>query len=177
MNRNLLCGVVVTLSLAWTAATAASGKQSEAFKFVAHCTGGQEVPARTTNASGQAVFRLTRDEAGLSYRLQVANIHNVVAAHIHSGAPGENGPIVAFLYGPAPAGGGRTNGVLATGTILAGDLIGPLEGQPLSALLDAMNAGQTYVNVHTNDGADPTDTGAGDFPGGEIRGQIMPAGR
>jgi hypothetical protein len=26
--------------------------------------------------------------------------------------------------------------------------------------------------VHTNDGVPPTDTGPGDFPGGEIRGQI-----
>jgi hypothetical protein len=32
------------------------------------------------------------------------------------------------------------------------------------------------VNVHTNDGIDPTNTGAGDFPGGEIRGQIRLAG-
>jgi hypothetical protein len=26
--------------------------------------------------------------------------------------------------------------------------------------------------VHTNDGVAPTNTGPGDFPGGEIRGQI-----
>jgi len=35
-----------------------------------------------------------------------------------------------------------------------------------------MRAGNTYVNVHTNDGVAPTNTGPGDFPGGEIRGQI-----
>jgi len=39
-------------------------------------------------------------------------------------------------------------------------------------LLDAMRAGLTYVNVHTNDGVDGTNTGPGDFPGGEIRGQL-----
>src|SRR5262249_21762909 len=32
--------------------------------------------------------------------------------------------------------------------------------------------GNTYVNVHTNDGVPPANTGPGDFPGGEIRGQI-----
>jgi hypothetical protein len=32
--------------------------------------------------------------------------------------------------------------------------------------------GNAYVNVHTNDGVDPINTGPGDFPGGEIRGQI-----
>jgi hypothetical protein len=39
-----------------------------------------------------------------------------------------------------------------------------------------MLAGNAYVNVHTNDGVDPTNTGAGDFPGGEIRGQIFQNG-
>jgi hypothetical protein len=39
-------------------------------------------------------------------------------------------------------------------------------------VLDAIRAGRTYVNVHTNDGIAPTNTGPGDFPGGEIRGAI-----
>ena len=39
-------------------------------------------------------------------------------------------------------------------------------------LLDAIRAGLTYVNVHTNDGVAPANTGPGDFPGGEIRGQL-----
>ena len=29
-----------------------------------------------------------------------------------------------------------------------------------------------YVNIHTNDGVAPTNTGPGDFPGGEVRGQF-----
>ena len=33
-------------------------------------------------------------------------------------------------------------------------------------------SGLTYVNVHTNDGVDGPNTGPGDFPGGEIRGQL-----
>ena len=78
---------------------------------------------------------------------------------------GRSGPI-------APAGSGRVNGVLATGTITAANLIGPLAGQSLEALIDEIEAGNAYVNVHTNDGVGPTNTGPGDFPGGEIRGQI-----
>jgi hypothetical protein len=35
-----------------------------------------------------------------------------------------------------------------------------------------MRNGWAYVNVHTNDGIAPTNTGPGDFPGGEIRGQL-----
>ena len=39
-------------------------------------------------------------------------------------------------------------------------------------LLEAIRAGLTYVNVHTNDGGAASNTGPGDFPGGEVRGQI-----
>jgi hypothetical protein len=35
-----------------------------------------------------------------------------------------------------------------------------------------MNAGNTYVNVHTDDGGGAPNTRSGDFPDGEIRGQI-----
>jgi len=79
---------------------------------------------------------------------------------------------VVFLYGNVPPGGGSVNGVLAEGTITAANFVGPLAGQPMSVLLAAMQAGNTYTNVHTNDGIAPTNTGPGDFPGGEIRGQI-----
>ena len=46
----------------------------------------------------------------------------------------------------------------------------------LAAVLAAMGSGATYVNVHTNDGVAPPNTGPGDFPGGEIRGQIRAGG-
>ena len=137
-----------------------------------HLAGRNEIPARDTNAQGQAIFHLSKDGTELHYKLIASNIDNVVASHIHVGGPNENGPVVVFLYGPAAPGGGRTNGVLAEGVITADSLIGPLAGQPFSALLDALDSGNAYVNVHTNDGVDPTNTGAGDFPGGEIRGQF-----
>lgn len=144
--------------------------------FVAHLSGDNEIPARETDATGQAKFQLNEEGTELSYRLIVSNIDNVVASHIHLGAADVNGPVVAFLFGPVPPGGGRSNGVLATGTITADDLVGPLLGSELSDLLDAIRAGGTYVNVHTNDGVAPTNTGPGDFPGGEVRGQIAVAG-
>ena len=54
--------------------------------------------------------------------------------------------------------------------------MGPLAGQPLAELVDQMRAGNAYINVHTNDGVAPINTGPGDFPGGEIRGQIGAGG-
>jgi hypothetical protein len=140
--------------------------------FRTHLSGGEEVPARPTRAQGQAIFQWNADGTELTYKLISANIENVVQAHIHLGQPDENGPVVAFLYGLVAPGGGRTNGVLSQGTITAANLVGPLAGQPLSALMAQIDAGNAYVNVHTNDGVDPTNTGPGDFPGGEIRGHL-----
>ncbi len=71
-----------------------------------------------------------------------------------------------------PLGAGRMDGVLAEGTITAANLVGPLAGHPLSDLVAAIQAGNAYVNIHTNDGVAPANTGPGDFPGGEIRGQL-----
>jgi hypothetical protein len=144
--------------------------------FVAHLEGGQEVPVRETHATGQTIFTLSQDETQIQYRLIVANIDNVTAAHIHLGAAGVNGPVVAFLAGDFPPGGGRVQGVLAEGTITAANLVGPLAGMDFSVLVAALRAGGVYVNVHTNDGVAPANTGPGDFPGGEIRGQLRAVG-
>ncbi len=164
----LIVLLVMVLVIAGGAGVSTASDRS----FKAHLSAGEEVPANDSRGQGQANFWLSKDGTELRYRLIVANIENVVASHIHLAPAGVNGPVVAFLFGPAPAGGGRFDGVLAEGAITAANLVGPLAGQPLSALLDAIAAGNTYVNVHTNDGVDPTNTGPGDFPGGEIRGQI-----
>ena len=140
--------------------------------YGAHGKGANEVPARDSRGQAQAIFHLSDDGTQLQYKLIASNIENVVQSHIHLAPEGVNGPIVAFLYGPVAAGGGRTDGNLAEGTITAANLIGPLAGHPLSDLVAAIDSGKAYVNVHTNDGVDGVNTGPGDFPGGEIRGQI-----
>lgn len=144
--------------------------------FVAHLDGTEEVPVRDTAGVGQAFFQLNAAGTELHYRLIASNIENVVAAHIHLGVAGVNGPVVAFLFGNVPPAGGRTDGVLATGTITSANLVGPLAGMSLAVLIAAMVEAGTYANVHTNDGVPPTNEGPGDFPGGEIRGQIRLAG-
>jgi hypothetical protein len=144
-----------------------------------HATGAQEFPVRDTQGQGQGIFKLSKDGTSIDYKLIASNIENVFMAHIHVGqGPGTNGGIVVWLYPSttenvrAPVGAGRTDGVLVTGTFDAGDLVGALRGQPLSALVAALNNGTAYVNFHTDDGVSPTNTGPGDFPGGEIRGDF-----
>jgi hypothetical protein len=149
--------------------------------YVTPLNGDAEVPARDTQARGSAIFQLRGDT--MTYRLIASNIENVIMAHIHlqpaGTVPGEaNGGIVVWLAPSTapgvtlPAGGGRHDGVLATGRFTADDLVGELAGMTLDDLVDAIVAGRAYVNVHTNDGIDPGNTGPGDFPGGEIRGQL-----
>src|SRR5262245_48903733 len=77
--------------------------------FRTHLSGDEEVPVRVTNAQGQAIFQLSEDSTQVSYKLIVANIENVVQAHIHVGPPNVNGPIVVFLYGLVAPGGGRVD--------------------------------------------------------------------
>ncbi len=165
MRRSALA-LAVALALVPSTASAGSGN------FRTHLTGDEEVPPNESAGQGQAIVRVNDDETEIRYRLIASNIENVFASHIHVGAADVNGPVVAFLFGPVPAGGGRTDGVLATGTITDEDLVGPLAGQPLSALVEEIEAGNAYVNVHTDDGVGDANTGPGDLPGGEIRGQL-----
>jgi hypothetical protein len=78
----------------------------------------------------------------------VNNLADITASHIHLAAKGVNGPVVVFLY-PGPQIPGPFSGVLAEGDFTAANLVGPLVGHPLSDLDIEMDAGNTYVNVHT----------------------------
>jgi hypothetical protein len=166
MRRMLVLVVMLALVLLAAAWPALAGDN-----FVATMSGGQEVPARDTQAVGVATFKLREDGTALEFKVNVANIDNVVAAHIHCGAVGVNGPVGVTLFMGEP-GGGAVQGTLAEGTITAPDAANACGWTDLEAVLAAMRSGNTYVNVHTNDGVAPPNTGPGDFPGGEIRGQV-----
>jgi hypothetical protein len=156
--------LLILVAVSATAATttiSSSYAQTIPSTFHAILEGDEEVPPVDSDAQGAAIFRTSNDGTELNYTLIVANIEDVTAAHIHLAPRGENGDIVAFLFDPAEPIEGRTNGVLAEGTITSEDLVGPLAEATLSELIDEMEAGNTYVNVHTVE-----------HPSGEIRGQI-----
>ncbi len=136
--------------------------EAEGDDFVANLSGSGEVPPVMTAAQGKADLNLRRNATELQFRLRVAAIENATAAHIHLAPAGKNGPVVVTLF-PGPKKEGTFSGILAEGVATASDLSVPLAGQPMSALLDKMRAGEAYVNVHTDK-----------YPAGEIRGQIMP---
>jgi hypothetical protein len=156
--------LLILVAVSATAATttiSSSYAQTIPSTFHAILEGDEEVPPVDSDAQGAAIFRTSNDGTELNYTLIVANIEDVTAAHIHLAPRGENGDIVAFLFDPEEPTEGRTNGVLAEGTITSEDLVGPLAEATLSELIDEMEAGNTYVNVHTVE-----------HPSGEIRGQI-----
>jgi CHRD domain len=166
MRRTIVLVLTLALGLLALAPSASAGDN-----FVATLSGGEEVPARDTPATGVAKFKLRDDGAVLLYKINVEDLNNPVAAHIHCGAVGVNGPVGVTLFTGAP--GSRTvNGTLASGTITAPDAGNACGWVDLAAVVAAIETGNTYVNVHTNDGVEPANTGPGDFPGGEIRGQI-----
>lgn len=169
-NKKTLFFIVISLSLMMmitTALTSATtvfavqhgssegGKQ----KFTAQLSGDQQVPPVQTSASGMAWFKPMQDNVG--FEVNVTDIQGVTLAHIHAGKQGEKGPPIVPLFKSDPIPGPIT-GVLAKGNFTADTFQGPMVGKPLSELITAMQNGQTYVNIHTQQ-----------HPEGEIRGQIM----
>lgn len=96
------------------------------------------------DGTGTALLRLDVDMTRLCYELQVTDIANPTAAHIHRAPAGRDGPPVITLS--APTGGASTGCVDVD-----------------ASLLDELRRDPSafYVNVHNPD-----------FPDGAIRGQL-----
>ena len=99
------------------------------------------------------------DGNSLSWVLWISAINDPIAAHIHVGGKGINGPVVLPLYAGKDA--GAVSGTMSTGTATAKDLTGPLQGKTMDDLFAAMKSGGAYANVHSVK-----------YPGGQTRGQI-----
>ena len=143
------------LALSGTGVVSARGHNRN---FRAHLSGDNEVPPVETNAQGQAKFQLDRAGDELRYKLVVANIDDVVAAHVHCAPEGENGPVGVTLFSGGPT---SESGPLAEGTITEPDDGNGCGWETLADAVEAMRSGAAYVNVHTLE-----------HPPGEIRGQI-----
>ncbi|GAA0244081.1 CHRD domain-containing protein [Haladaptatus pallidirubidus] len=144
-----------------------SGQSADGVAFSAgRMSGQQQSQSVQTDAQGTAM--VVQEGEMMRFVVLVTEIENVTQAHIHRGAVGEDGPVVVWLYpGPKRTNpqlvAGRFDGVLSSGQFSAADFVGPLEGEPLDALVTAIEDGNAYVNVHTEAN-----------PDGEIRGQLSP---
>jgi hypothetical protein len=107
-------------------------------------SGSEEVPPVTTSAQGQGSFTVSEDKS-VSGSITVMGL-TPTAAHIHTGAAGQNGPVAIGLQKSGDVSWSVPPGAKFTDT-----------------QYDAFRSGNTYVNVHTNANK-----------GGEIRGQLRP---
>jgi hypothetical protein len=151
--------------------------------FKARLRGFQEVPAVSTEASGEFTAKLNDQETALEYKLSYGDLQGDVSqGHIHFGQRSVNGGIVVFLCqtaaNPDPTGFAPTcpQSGTVTGTITAANVIDRALAQGIAPgefpeLVDALRAGVTYANVHST--GDPGQN----FPSGEIRGQIRRVGK
>ena len=107
-------------------------------------TGDQEVPPNTSTSVGTGSITVAAD-GSVSGSVAAPGMAGM-AAHIHVGAAGVNGPVIIPL----------TGGAGDTWTVPAGAKL-------TAEQLDAYKAGNLYVNIHT-----------AEHKGGELRTQLKP---
>lgn len=149
----VVLGVVVAV-----AACSESTSNPDRVQYFANLTGGAEVPATTSTATGSAAFELRGGDT-LIYAINAQNLSKAAtASHIHVGSKTEAGGVVNGFAINANV----TSGTIASGTIVLSKLVAAGTTQISGdSLLKLLNNGNAYVNVHTST-----------FPSGEIRGQI-----
>jgi CHRD domain len=144
--------VLLVVAVALVVAGSASARsQATKVEIGATMAASEEVPAPkgdVGSAGGTFTGTLTKSDAGavLSWQLSFSNLTGPgLQAHIHMAVRGTPGAVVVPLCNPC------TSGVTGTANINA-------------TVLDAIQTGRAYVNVHTKTN-----------PAGEIRGQVSSA--
>jgi hypothetical protein len=159
--------VTVILGLAAASYAVAQGDLSGPREVRADLNGYQEPPSVSTTGEGSFTASIDDVNRLIFYELSYAGLEGTTtsAAHIHLGQRSVNGGVSTFLCGggdkpPCPPISGTVVGIIdaadVTGPVAQGIAAGEFE-----ELVQAIRAGHTYANVHTNK-----------HPGGEIRGQI-----
>jgi hypothetical protein len=139
MQRMLV--VAATLILASCSSMPSWMPGSGAMKV--NLTGAEEVPPVNTQAKGSGSFRVAEDGT-VTGSVTTEGVSGTMA-HIHQAAKGQNGPVIVPLT-------------------KNGDTYSAPEGRKLTpAQIDALKAGNLYVNVHS-----------AQHKGGEIRAQLQP---
>jgi len=146
----LIAATGILLGLAANAG--AQGGDSALFAVM---TGAKEVDVNGEHRgdpNGRGSFSATLDGRQLCYGIQVKNINDPVAAHIHRGSRRVAGPAVQELSAPAAGDPGASSACVRLSRSLARGL--------------RSTPGRFYVNVHT-----------ADLPNGAVRGQLFAKAR
>ena len=141
MRKVMLSTFVLALALLTFAHLAAAAEM----KAKANLTGAAEVPGPgDNNASGTVQVTVNSDRNEVCYDLNVTQLDDATAAHIHEGAAGKEGPVKVGLDAPK---GGSAKGCKTADAAVIKDIMA--------------NPANYYVNVHN-----PA------HPKGAVRGQL-----
>ena len=154
-KRNLAFGAIAAAALVLGISTAVSAQGGGDHAIFAVMTGAKEVDVNGEHhgdPNGRGSFSATLDGRQLCYGIQVKNINDPVAAHIHRGSAKVAGPVVVPLEQPASGDPGASSACVRISRSLARGL--------------RRNPGRYYVNVHT-----------ADLPNGAVRGQLFARSR
>lgn len=153
-----------------------SAYAQENTEFTATLSGKEVIPPVKTDGTGIANFQA--GENLLYYQINVLNAGKITSVQINHGAVGTNGDAIVTLIeskddddvnliGNIPTLTGvasttqSSSSFSASGNVNVADLTGPFKDKTIADLVIAMQSGETYVNVQTED-----------HPEGELRGQI-----
>ncbi len=156
--RYVVLAVVAMLGIVASFGIAAAGHENRVLETT--LDGRQEVANDATdrrivgdpNGTGEAyVFGIDGDPTTLCYVLTVDGIATAAAAHIHEGARGTNGPVVANLGAPGDGNAADCLTESEPGKFPTGETVAEILANPENY----------YVNVHN-----------AEFRGGAVRGQL-----
>jgi hypothetical protein len=190
MKKSIFIGIIFIFASVLMISTINNNGYSSAYaqgntEFTATLSGKDVVPPVKTSATGIANFDTTQNS--LNYQINVLNAGTITTIQIHSGAVGTNGDVLVTLFkskgndanlfsnlpkqplfspkiSDISSTTQRSSSFSSSGNVQASDLTGPLAGKTINDLVSAMQSGNTYVNVHTEE-----------HPKGEVRGQIIKA--
>lgn len=128
-----------TMSSAWDSTKAAFSGSNVTM------SGAEEVPPVTTSGSGSGTITV-KDDKSVSGSIKITGI-TILAAHIHIGQAGRNGPVIIPLTKSSD---GNTFSV-------------PTGAKLTDKQYEAYKAGNLYVNAHS-----------AAYKGGEVRAQLKP---
>ena len=131
--------------------------------YAAELRGANETPANQSGAFGSALVTLDPVNSTIAFEENQSGVASPTVSHIHRGAAGVAGPVIInFVTGAAPLvfQGTRASGSGAISSFQSSSFT----AADLTGLSSASTANGFYVNYHSTA-----------FPGGEIRGQLVPA--
>lgn len=163
--KNIAIGGLAAIALIVLATGPAAAQERS---FTAQLLPTKSVLSPDSPGRGTVALRLSADGTRMEFEVAAFGIDDVTQIHIHIGEatttmdgrhfhrpPEERGGPIAVFLQKYVMDGVAANGTLAKGVITTADLRGPLKGQPMARLIEHMDKGATYVNLHVTKALGP----------------------